>query len=120
MLAYILFAYNTSVNASINKSPFFLIYGRDPTYPFDIVTSPNTATYDVEENFATELKLRLKEAHNLAQNYSQIAAEKRKAYHSTKTKPYRFAVGDRVFVRQCLSQLEPSASFIRDLLVHFE
>lgn len=94
MLQYILFAYNSTTNSSTNESPFYLLYGCDPTYPFDIITDPNTATYDVDENFVTELKLRLKEAHKLAQQHSQAAAEKRKVYHSSKTKPYKFAVGD--------------------------
>lgn len=97
MLPFILFAYNTSIHSSVSKSPFYLLYGRDPVYPFDIITSPNTATYDVGENFVTEL--RLKKAHELAQ-HSQITVDKRKTYHSHTIKPYKFAVGDRVFLNQ--------------------
>lgn len=48
----------------------------------------------------TELKLRMKKAHSLVQEYSQAVAEKRKIYHDNNSKPFKFAVGERVYVNQ--------------------
>jgi hypothetical protein len=34
-LPFVEFAYNTSVQASIKETPFFLMYGRDPVLPIE-------------------------------------------------------------------------------------
>lgn len=78
MLPYIVFAYNSTIQSSINDTPFYLIYGRDSTYPFDLITKPNTTNYDVEDNFVTELRLHMKKAHSLAQVYSQAVPKNAK------------------------------------------
>jgi transposase InsO family protein len=37
MLSYCVFAYCTTINATIKKKPFFLLYGRDAVLPQDLV-----------------------------------------------------------------------------------
>ena len=37
MLDYVLFAYRTTINKTIKESPFFLLYGRDPILPSDLL-----------------------------------------------------------------------------------
>ena len=40
-LPYVLFAYRASVQASTGEIPFFLLYGRDPQLPIELVMSPD-------------------------------------------------------------------------------
>ncbi|XP_023218789.1 uncharacterized protein LOC111620993 [Centruroides sculpturatus] len=71
-------------------------------YPFDVVTAPNKPLYDSDENYASELRLRLATAYRLAQEHAEKAAGDRKRYHQRKNKPYQFTVGDRVFVKEAV------------------
>ena len=41
-LPYVLFAYRATFDASTAESPFFLLYGRDPRLPTELLLSPPT------------------------------------------------------------------------------
>ncbi|XP_023221377.1 E3 ubiquitin-protein ligase siah-1-like [Centruroides sculpturatus] len=99
MVPFALFTYNTTVHSSTND-PYYLVYGSDPVFPFDVVTEPSQPSYDVSENYASELRARLALAHRLAQKHAEKAAQDRKVYHDRKNKPHKFVIGDRVFVTQ--------------------
>lgn len=42
------FAYNRSNHGSMGKSPFFIVYGRNPFTPLDLTPCPGTENYSTE------------------------------------------------------------------------
>ena len=58
-LPYVLYAYRVSVQASTGKSPFFLLYGRDPTLPTLEALSRERSPYMVDlADYKTEVNNR--------------------------------------------------------------
>ena len=53
-LKYVVFAYNTSVQASTKETPFYLLYGHDPMEPHDLLSNRtrDNSTNDNIFNFA--------------------------------------------------------------------
>lgn len=57
MLAQAKFAYNRSNHRSTGRSPFFVVYGRNPFTPLDLTPCPGTDHYNVEgENRAKQIQ----------------------------------------------------------------
>ncbi len=55
-LSYVLYAYRVSVQESTRESPFFLLYGRDPTFPVLEALSRKRSPYVVDlDDYKTEL-----------------------------------------------------------------
>lgn len=55
-LLYVLFAYQASLQESTRESPFFLLYGRDPTLPTEAaLNSPVFRSYVDTDDYKTEL-----------------------------------------------------------------
>ena len=66
-LPAVLMAYNTSVASSSGETPFFLIHGRDPVLPVDLLfgeTSPSISSYS---DYGRRLTIQLRSAFQLAQ-----------------------------------------------------
>ena len=67
-LPYVLFAYRASVQASTGESPFFLLYGRDPQLPTELVMSPDGIREQVPlDNYKTRMIQLMSHAWELAQ-----------------------------------------------------
>jgi hypothetical protein len=60
------FAYKTSVNPSINETPFYLMNGRDPLLPADVLFDNPQLTYGSLNEYRQQLVHRLRTAHALA------------------------------------------------------
>jgi len=62
-LLYLLFAYKASIQEFIRKSPFYLVYGRDPRIPTETVLNYCRNLYlGDEDNYKKELSLNLSQA----------------------------------------------------------
>lgn len=77
------FAYNRSNHGSTGKSPFFVVYGRNPFTPLDLTPCPGTEHYSAEGETRAkqiqELNMQVREQiikHNL--QYQQRANQHRK------------------------------------------
>lgn len=57
-------AYNTSFNMAIGESPYYLIYGRSPSLPTDVIFDTPQLIYENISNYASQLRL----AHAVAPN----------------------------------------------------
>ena len=92
-LPLLLFAYRSVVQESTKKSPFFLLYGRDPRLPTGMILEGTRTTYLVDiEDYQTELFINLTKA-------QQLALEKQRTFYDRQTSSSpKYGVGDRVMV----------------------
>lgn len=94
---YFAFAYNTVPNDSTHFSPYELIFGKLPYLPTDIVKD-STPNYNLD-NYANELKIRLKHSITKAKEQLQITKQKTKTHYDKHTNIENLEVGDLVFIR---------------------
>ena len=93
-----LFAYRTSINSSRGDSPYFLLFGREPTLPPDTCFNvpkelpPSVEAY--KENLVKQLKI----AHEEAKRHLQKAQLQNELHYDKKAKNREFKVGDLVWV----------------------
>lgn len=98
-VAELVFAYNTTPHASTGFSPFYIMFGRDPRLPVDVLlgienSSPPIA--DISEYLAVHQQ-RLQDAYKLVQDKLQQSYERRKVYANKNAKDSPLYVGQRVF-----------------------
>ena len=72
------FAYNVTAHSSTNLSPFFVMYGRAPNLPLDIILGTSVPETG---NWFTKHHGTMKTVHNLVTKRWTSAAEKRKNEH---------------------------------------
>jgi len=98
-LPYVLYAYRVSVQDSTKESPFFLLYGRDPTLPtLDTLLRERTPYMVDLDDFKTELTTGMASAWKLAQESIATAQQRQKANYDRKAKEPTLTVGQRVMV----------------------
>lgn len=105
------FGYRTTPQRATGFSPYFLIYGRHPTYPAQVVALLDGETIDVEDpdqmfHLITERSTRLREALPIAYERA-IMTQRRDAARFQRVRRrdlpprnQRFKVGDYVYVSQ--------------------
>ena len=92
-----------SLNRMLNDSPFYLIFGRDPVFPQDLMVSLrelNSRTItaaNINEYKATLVK-NLASAYEKLNKYKESTQEKYKNYYDKTHKPIKFEIGDMVMV----------------------
>lgn len=95
-------AYNCTRHDSTGYTPYYLMFGRHPRLPVDLVfgtsTSNSQGTYS---DYVQTLHDCLLEAYAQASNSSRIAKEHQKKYYDQKAKDQVFSPGDRVLVKIC-------------------
>lgn len=62
----LVFAYNTSFHTAIGESPYYLMYGRNPRLPTDIIFDTPQLVYENLSDYAKQLVHRLRAAHAAA------------------------------------------------------
>ena len=97
-IPYALFAYRTSIQASINETPFYLLYGRDPRFPIDISLFKSQELYDNTSDYRSVLINRFLEARKLAHDNIELAQQRQKANHDKKAKEVSYSIGQRVWL----------------------
>ena len=93
-------AYNCTKHESTGASPFFLMFGRHPRLPVDLIlgTEPKQEEQSYPK-YVAELKERLSAAYRLASTKIAKAQESQKLHYDLKTRGATIEVGDRVLVR---------------------
>ena len=98
-------AYNSTRHESTNCSPFFLMFGRHPHLPIDLVMGVeiNNEEGDVRQ-YTKQLRDKLEKAYELASKEAAKASGRHKIYYDKRVRGATVAVGDRVLVRKVVLQ----------------
>ena len=97
-IPYALFAYRTSIQASINETPFYLLYGRDSRFPIDISLFKSQELYDNTDDYRSVLINRFLEARKPAHDNIELAQQRQKANNDKKAKDVSYSIGKRVWL----------------------
>jgi hypothetical protein len=94
-----LFAYRISVNEVTGFSPYYLMYGREPTFPVDFYYGPETQSFEDERQHGLRVSRALREAYHVVREQQQKSAEKNKTRRDkTQHRPPRLAVGSSILL----------------------
>ena len=97
-----LMIYRVSISRMLDETPFFLLHGRDPTLPQDVLTGHvncdrNQASFDMDEHKINQLRA-LKIAFDKLNHRKQHEQAKYKEYYDKSHRPVSFQVHDQVLV----------------------
>ena len=93
-------AYNSTRNDATGFSPFFLLFGRHPRLPVDLIFGlDQTPTPTSHPEYAKKWKEAMTEAYHLAQERSQELASRNKQSYDRHVNTATLQPGDRVLVR---------------------
>uniref|UniRef100_W6NII7 RNA-directed DNA polymerase n=1 Tax=Haemonchus contortus TaxID=6289 RepID=W6NII7_HAECO len=110
------FMYNTSVHTSINNTPFFLVFGRDPVFNIDLLiqhdSQRQTLSFDESQLYLQNLVASLHAAWRAAARFNATRREAyKRQYDRTHLAPLSIKVGDLVYLRN----LAPSVGLSQKL-----
>lgn len=101
-LRHVEFAYNTSVHASTNHTPFFLTHGREARLPADVILGDlpltTNATPGSPSEYSASLRQRLYSAFNMVEDNIAVARARQKQYYDRHIKHSAYKPGDLVWV----------------------
>ena len=93
-------AYNCTRNEATGYSPFYLLFGRSPRLPIDLIfnieQSKETANYP---DFVNKWKSAMQEAYSLAMKNANKSTTRGRTQHDKKATFAKLLTGDRVLVR---------------------
>ena len=95
-------AYNCSKNAATGFSPYYLLFGREPRLPVDVefeLQRGNQRGPLGESNYVSQLRRRLKFAHNKAKQIASKQQARHKGPYDRKCRGATLAIGDLVLVK---------------------
>ena len=98
-----LFVYRTTFNRALNETPFFLMYGRDPVMPQDLLipfSERQNRTVKTEDLdiYKTRLLQVLRKTYDSLNDFKQQYQNKYKKYYDKNKWPVQFEVGDKIRV----------------------
>lgn len=109
-LPYVLFAYR----ASLQESPFFLLYGRDPRLPVEHVLCPSQTRVLVDlKEYCADLAAKMAHAWDLARKSVSKAQKCQKSFYNKKARETNFSVGERVFLLKPVETTGANRKFAR-------
>ena len=91
-------AYNSSVQTSTGYTPFFLMFGRLPRMPADVMFGTLPSTAESVHDYAAQLRKQMEKAFNLARQHSLSKQLRQKELHDKKVHGKPFKQGDFVWL----------------------
>uniref|UniRef100_A0A8C2FHY4 Gypsy retrotransposon integrase-like protein 1 n=1 Tax=Cyprinus carpio TaxID=7962 RepID=A0A8C2FHY4_CYPCA len=99
-LAKVVHAYNCTRSEATGFSPYYLLYGRSPRLPIDILFNLKTdEEYGTYQDYVSRWKERMSEAYQIASKTASKTAARGKAYYDQKAQGRDLQPGDRVLIR---------------------
>ena len=96
LLPPLIFAYNSSINATTSISPFVAIYGRDPRLLFDDDQNDQIELCD----YVNDLKSNLIEIRGIINSNTTKKNDQMVKYHKNKRhKTMKFNIGDKIYIK---------------------
>lgn len=94
------YAYNCTRSEVTGFSPFYLLFGRAPRLPIDVLfrLTPETGTPD-HQQYMKKLKNGMREAYEITRENAKKSAERGKRHYDNKVRSSVLEKGDRVLVR---------------------
>ena len=102
LLPYIAFAYNAATHDTTKFSPFQLLYGRQPRFPYELALG--TATYTgtgigmQETTLASDIESRFRKILQIARDNTEMSQHKMTLYADKKKTAVTYRVGDKVWL----------------------
>ena len=110
------FAIRTSINETTGETPAFLMFGRDPRGPLDLITGdpiggPPAMTFEDAQihEYKTNLINNLRCAYNTVREHSEIEKLNQKTKYDRHTTEREFTVGDLVWVEIPAGRIDDSS-----------
>ena len=97
MLPIATFAYNTVFHRSLQDSPFFLMYLRDPCFPFEIMKEEKT-WYNIDD-YKQEIATKASRVYARWQKYLEEAKLMLQRKQNKRAKIKIIEIGGRVYVK---------------------
>lgn len=94
------FAYNATIHETTGYAPFYLMFGRVPRLPVDIMFNPvlNDSTVVDYDSYVKSLISSLKSAIKIAQKHSLSEQQHQSHQYNKQAKGAHLSIGDRVLV----------------------
>ena len=95
---FIVFAHNSAIQWSVNESPFYLMFHRDPKLPLDTLLAHDVSTYNEGVDTKDRIALNFRMAWENAQHNLEHVQQQQKRYDE-QASPSKIETGNRVFIR---------------------
>ena len=98
LVPYVAFAYNTAVHSVTKYSPFFLMFGRNPTTGIDWqLEHPSPAEIQPVDEFSERMRAHVREAHETVSEQLKSAFVRNKTRYDARVKAVQFKPGEFVW-----------------------